>query len=122
MTLARRRFSLGLCLGFVTTLAGCGGSFEEQPVTTVRGPATFSPKPAVWEVAPNHSLALPPGATFDLAATLPRTVSGGGVFEVDPSGAPLPAGITLLPTGLLAISSAATGSTVGVVFRYTPPA
>jgi len=120
--ISRRRFSAGLCLGIVTTLAGCGGSYEEQPVATVRGPVTFTPKPAVWEVAPNRSLALPPGATFDLAATLPKTVTSGGVFGVDPSGAPLPAGITLQPSGLLAISSAATGTTAGVVFRYTPPA
>lgn len=118
-TVTRRRFSVGLCLGLVTTLAGCGGSFEEQPVITGNGAAG---KPAAWDVAPNHALTLPPGATFDLAATLPKTVSGGGVFEVDPSGAPLPSGITLLPTGLLSISSSATGGTAGVVFRYTPPA
>ena len=119
---SRRRFSVGLCLGLATTFAGCGGSFEEQPVATVRGPVTFGAKPAVWEVAPNHALALPAGTTFDLAATLPKTVRPGGVFAVDASGAPLPTGITLMPTGLLAISSAATGTTAGVVFRYTPPA
>ena len=104
--LARRRFSTGLCAGLLVVLAGCGGSGE----------------PDTWDVAPNRSLSLSPGATFNLAATLPASVAPGGIFDVDPSGTPLPSGMTLNPSGLLTVSSSATGGTAGVVFRYTPPA
>ena len=104
--LARRRFSTGLCVGLLTVLAGCGGSDE----------------PTTWDVVPSRSLSLSPGATFSLAATLPPSVAPGGVFDVDPSGTPLPTGMTLQPSGLLTVSSSATGGTAGVVFRYTPPA
>jgi hypothetical protein len=106
---ARRRLVAGVCLGLVATLAGCGGSDFVDPAAT-------------WDVVPSRSLTLPPGATFNLATTLPADVKSGGVFEVDPSGAPLPAGFSLTPGGLLFVSSSATGGTAGVVFRYTPPA
>lgn len=101
----RRRVSVGIFLGLLGSLSGCGGT--EDPV---------------WEVVPTRSLALQPGTAFNLATTLPANVPAGGVFEVDSSGSPLPAGITLSPNGLLFVGSAATGGTAGVVFRYTPPA
>jgi hypothetical protein len=105
---ARRRLSAGLCLGLLAGLTGCGGSDE---YATDR-----------WSVAPNQALVLSRGSTFDLTSTLPSTAPRGGVFEVDRSGAPLPAGIALSPTGLLTVGPSATGGTAGVVFRYTPPA
>ena len=140
----RRRFSVGLCLGLLATLAGCGGSSDGvsslvSSLNRQTGPgidtgsktdsnASIAPStstgtvPTAWDVVPNRALALAAGTTFDLAATLPSSVRTGGTFELDASGAPLPAGITLLPTGLLTVSSSATGDTAGVVFRYTPPA
>jgi hypothetical protein len=103
----RRRFTAGLVLGLASlgSLAGCGGYADP-----------------LWEVAPTGALALPPGTSFNLATTLPSGVASGGVFEVDPSGSPLPPGVTLSPSGLLFVSGTATGGTAGVIFRYTPPA
>lgn len=130
--LARRRLSTGLCLGLLTTLAGCGGSGDDllpnvsAPASTPAGGTPGGGTPTVasttWDVVPNRALAIAAGGTFNLAATLPENAATGGIFEVDPSGAPLPDGITLSPTGLLSVSSSATGGTAGVVFRYTPPA
>jgi hypothetical protein len=120
---ARRRLSTGLCLGLLTAVAGCGGS-AEAPTAAAGGPASSNPKVAqtTWEVAPSRALAVAPGSSFDLADTLPAKVARGGFFEVDPSGAPLPAGVTLDRAGVLSASDSATGGTAGVVFRYTPPA
>jgi hypothetical protein len=117
---ARRRFSTGLCLGLLTMVAGCGGSGDD--LLSGPTPAGSSPGAEKWDVVPSRSLTLPPGASFNLAATLPSNVRTGGVFQVDPSGAALPAGFTLTPSGLLYVGSSATGGTAGVVFRYTPPA
>ena len=118
--LTRRQFATGLCLGMLSVLPGCGGGVEESP--SVAGPTVGTARPLAWDVVPEHTLALAPGETFDLADTLPAAVAKGGVFEVDPSGTPLPAGTTLAPTGLLTVSGSATGMASGLVFRYTPPA
>ncbi|HET9024294.1 MAG TPA: hypothetical protein VFN64_06945 [Burkholderiaceae bacterium] len=122
----RRRFSLGVCLGVLTTLAGCGGTFEDLPPDPATEPSagtsTGTRESSSWDVVPNRALSLSAGASFDLAATLPANIAPGGRFDVDPSGAPLPPGITLMPSGLLTVSGSATGGTAGVVFRYTPPA
>lgn len=120
--LARRRFSTGVCLGLLSALAGCGG--VDEPLNDPAGPASGTPKvaEATWDVVPSRAIVIAPGESFDLAATLPGKVARGGVFDVDPRGAPLPAGITLDRTGVLSVSSSATGGTAGVVFRYTPPA
>lgn len=114
----RRRFSAGICLGVLAVLAGCGGTEDDLLSTGISNGAA----PGKWDVAPSGALALSRGASFNLAATLPSDVRTGGVFQVDPSGAPLPAGFTLSPSGLLYVGSSATGGTAGVVFRYTPPA
>lgn len=105
--LARRQFSTGLCLGLLSVLAGCGGSEESD----------------TWDVVASRSLALAPGSSFNLAATLPTSAVPGGVFDVDPGATPLPSGMTLQPSGLLSVSSSVTGAgaAAGVVFRYTPP-
>lgn len=116
---ARRRISAGICLGLLGPLAGCGGSGDDLLSTRVP-PGT--PAAGKWDVAPSGALSLSRGATFNLATTLPSNVRSGGIFQVDPSGAQLPAGFTLSPSGLLHVSSSATGGTAGVVFRYTPPA
>ena len=123
--ITRRRFSAGLCLGLLTALSGCGGTTESVADTADGAPgaagSTFG-APKAWDVVPTHALTLSPGATFNLATTLPPNVAVGGVFQVDSSGAPLPAGITLAPAGVLTVSSSATGTVAGVVFRYIPPA
>lgn len=74
-----------------------------------------------WDVPP---LQITPGVPlrFNLASTLPAGVRGGGMFAVDPSGTPLPAGITLTQGGeLVAEASAAAGQVNGIIFSYTEP-
>jgi hypothetical protein len=61
------------------------------------------------------------GTAIDLAATLPSHVRKGGTFGVSSSGAALPVGMTLSPTGMLAVGSAAVRQTAGVVFTYAEP-
>lgn len=69
------------------------------------------PPPIVWApVVP----ALLPGATFDLATTLPAELTRGGTFGVH-SGS-LPAGVALTAAGILQAGDADGSSTV--VFRY----
>ena len=131
--LTRRRFAVGLCLGVLGTVAGCSGSSDDpaldggariNPRSTCQSPCQDTKGAATaWDVVPNNTLALSAGSTFDLAD---HAAVGGphpaASSRSMPSGAPLPSGITLLPTGLLTVSSSATGGTAGVVFRYTPPA
>jgi hypothetical protein len=106
----RRRLVTGVCAGLFAVLNGCGGAAGDDPAAN-----------ASWDVAPARSLSLARGTSFNLAETLPADVTRGGVFDVDPSGSPLPAGVVLLPSGLLSVGATASGSAVGVVFRYTPP-
>ena len=61
------------------------------------------------------------GATFDLSSTLPTGVTRGGTFGVDPSGARLPAGMSLSSSGILAVGTATLGTVTGVVFTYDAP-
>jgi hypothetical protein len=74
-----------------------------------------------WTVAADGRLVLRPGSLIDLADTLPAGTRRGGVFSVDASGAPLPDGCVLSPSGLLHIGAAASASASGVVFSYAPP-
>ena len=58
--------------------------------------------------------------SIDLNETLPADVPRGGVFSLDATGASLPAGMSLSANGLLSVSSTAlTGVTTGLVFKYT---
>ena len=59
---------------------------------------------------------------FDLNSTLPAGVRKGGTFAVSPSGTPLPAGMALMPTGLLSVGNAVAGRADGVIFTYAEPA
>jgi hypothetical protein len=61
-------------------------------------------------------------SSFDLAGTLPSGVARGGVFGVSSSGAPLPAGMTLSPSGVISVGNAGAGQVTGVIFTYTEPA
>jgi chitodextrinase len=78
--------------------------------------------PITWQVDPSPVLTAGSSNAFDLSQTLPQGVVRGGVFSVDPSGSPLPSGVTLTSTGLLSASSGASGSFSGVVFAYREPA
>jgi len=57
-------------------------------------------------------------STFNLANTLPTGIARGGRFGLDSSGAPLPAGMSLTPAGILSVGSASIGTVTGVVFTY----
>ena len=61
------------------------------------------------------------GASFDLATTLPAGVTRGGVFGVDSAGAPLPIGMRLSSSGVLAVGTATVGTVSGVLFTYEEP-
>ena len=76
---------------------------------------------AAWIVPPVY-FAAGSGATVDLSSTLPSGVSKGGIFGISTTGAPLPAGMTLSPAGILAQGTAAEGPVVGVIFTYAEPA
>jgi hypothetical protein len=60
------------------------------------------------------------GRSIDLNETLPIEVTRGGTFSVDPSGANLPAGMSLAANGMLSVASTTlAGVTNGVIFIYT---
>jgi len=60
--------------------------------------------------------------SFDLTTYLPEGVTGGGTFYADSSGAPLPAGVSLSPAGILTVGAGApAGLTSGVIFAYEAP-
>ncbi len=99
-TLSRRDFARGVLW--------CAGATLAAPDAGWCAPA--------W-VVPELSLA--PGQVLELALTLPGSVSRGGVFSVDPAGAPLPEGLTLSPSGRLAAEGQAPSTTRGVVFVYS---
>ena len=81
----------------------------------------------VWTINPEISFVVGQSTSIDLSLTLPAgVVKGGGAtagtgFSVDPSGAKLPIGMSLSPSGILSLGTAAIGSTAGVIFSYTEP-
>jgi hypothetical protein len=136
---SRRTFLMCGLLGGEALIAGCGGANASSdntaaskssgdtttPTTpTTSPPAAVSPPPAQpldWVL---RSLVLTPStaSSLDLRASLPAGSPLGGLFSVDPSGAPLPPGVQLASNGMLTLTdSAPAGSTVGVVFAYTTP-
>jgi hypothetical protein len=95
-------------------LIACGGGGAAAASDTGN-----PPPPDAWVVAP-RLYAGHPEIVFDLAPTLPASVTPGGTFAVDPSGAPLPSGVALSAAGVLSLTDAASaGMTQGVVFVYT---
>jgi hypothetical protein len=76
---------------------------------------------APWAVLPAPTFVKGTSEKYDLTATLPPGAPTGGTFAVDPSGAALPAGMSLSAAGVLSVGGAAVGSTKGVVFSYTAP-
>lgn len=60
-------------------------------------------------------------AVIDLSKTLPVGIARGGTFSIDPSGQPLPTGVTLTPSGQLSGGGASMRSMTDVVFVYSEP-
>jgi hypothetical protein len=114
----RKEFLKCLLVSAVAGLVGCGGgSGGASSSGSAAGAASTSSQ--TWNVTPTLSIAMASGGTFDLAATLPSGVAAGGTFSVDPSGSPLPAGMTLSPSGILTVGTAVAGQVSGVIFSYT---
>ena len=90
------------------------------PSPTPPSPAP-APPPVGWSVSPTPYFLSGTGAVFDLSTTLPAGVKRGGLFGISPSGAALPAGMSLSPTGMLSVGNAAAGRADGVVFTYAEP-
>lgn len=116
-----------LCLGLASgalSLLGCEVSADDSSAASTPTPAPTptpaAPASAAWVVNP-PSFAVGSGATFNLATTLPASVARGGAFDISPSGARLPAGMTLAPVGILSVGTATVGSVAGVVFTYSSP-
>jgi hypothetical protein len=108
------------CTG--TSTRTCTGTMRTctAPACTAPAPAP-APAPS-WVVDPVPVLISgSPTSIFDLKKTLPTTAMPGGTFKIDPSGVPLPAGVTLTADGLLSANGASTGSTSGIVFSYVEP-
>ena len=63
------------------------------------------------------SLSIPAGGSVDLSMTLPTGTPVGGTFAL--SVGTLPTGITLTPSGILAVATnTVAGATTGLVFAY----
>lgn len=109
----RRLLKQGLALA-ATSITGCGGGVDAEPA------AVPAAQQETWTpYVP--ALIVGSGATFDLSGTLPTNVKRGGTFSLDTSGARLPAGMSLSPSGILAVGAAAIGSVTGVIFTYDAP-
>lgn len=87
----------------------------------------MAPTPAPTPPTSTHSAAWDPAVppllvgsstSFDLSRTLPASIARNGRFGVDPAGAPLPAGMTLTPAGILSVGTAAIATVGGVIFTY----
>lgn len=75
-----------------------------------------------WEIdAKKIQDALQKNTSIDLAKTLPRSVSKGGIFTVDPNGSPLPSGLSLSKEGILSVQFDKNIQVSGVVFAYEEP-
>ena len=131
-TLSRRKVLIWGCLGSQALVAGCGGGgSSDSPAGQVSAAGAPVPAPAPAPVAAPAPVPVPgvpvavafvAGAnrSIDLNETLPADVPRGGSFSLDVNGASLPAGMSLAANGLLSISSTAlTGVTTGLVFKYT---
>lgn len=128
MLTRRRVLASSLYLGGAAVL-GCTSpptSTEDAPTPgTDGGPGTdtgmaIDGGPGTWTVGGVLLVAGSDG-TFDLRPTLPPGTPAGGTFDVDPSGAPLPAGMTLSADGILSVGTATAAVVDGVVFGYSTP-
>lgn len=139
--ISRRSFLTVSVAGQALGLAACGGGAVGSPPAPapVPVPPPAPAPPPVVVPPPTATPALPPAAadwnlgpalylvangqvSLDLATSLPSGYAKGGVFGVDASGTPLPAGLRLTPAGLLSADPGASlGSLAGLVFSYQEP-
>jgi hypothetical protein len=130
-SITRRGFLIAAAAA-ATTACGGGGNSSAASSAGVGQPAELvsAPSPTPAPVLPPPRWVLVPAplvvagdssSAFDLNKTLPTEVRKGGRFTVDPSGVPLPAGVTLSPDGILSAEGASAGVTTGVVFAYSEP-
>ncbi|MEQ1506318.1 MAG: hypothetical protein ABMB14_29065 [Myxococcota bacterium] len=129
MPITRRRVLIsGLSIGGAAALGiGCADSGDDgsggglldsgSPEGTTPTEPTDDPTATEWIIPPTL-LVEGSGGTVDLATTLPIGTPAGGTFGMDPSGAALPAGMTLSGDGILSVGTAAAGTIDGVVFTY----
>jgi hypothetical protein len=123
--------ALGLVSG-AAWLSGCGGTAESVATQELRADSSTTPSenlpsqplsgppPVLWDVG-TLSFVAGTDSLADLASTLPATVPSGGTFGLAENSAPLPAGMTLSPTGILRLGSAGAGQLTGVIFTYSSP-
>lgn len=92
-------------------LPGCGAGSERSD---------GAPDASVaWEIREVLAFVAGTESTINLTDTLPLGVARGGRFAISPSGAALPAGMSLRSDGVMTVAgSAAIGATSGVVFEY----
>jgi hypothetical protein len=105
----------------VAAVDAAGNVSARSPLATTTTLVSASPAPA-----PAWNISLPTfisgnNTTFDLASTLPSGVTHGGTFAVATSGAALPSGMVLSPSGILSVGSATQTQVAGVIFSYTEP-
>ena len=120
----RRLLQRGLAVA-ATALAGC--RWESDSASPLGAPPsdgtaaapTPSQPPAPAEWTPTiPAMVVGSGTSFDLGSTLPVGAKRGGSFSIDPTGARLPVGMNLSPTGILSVGTASIGSVAGVIFTY----
>ncbi|MGE0764552.1 MAG: hypothetical protein AB7N80_14850 [Bdellovibrionales bacterium] len=114
--------SLLALMGVMLFFNNCSQSGFDGVQSLNQGSSQSPPPPATneWNVG-TLTFIEGGGTTIDLANTLPPEIKRNGTFAVDPSGANLPPGMNLSASGLLSVSTAAAGDTIGVVFNYTEP-
>jgi hypothetical protein len=137
-SIGRRKALTFSLFGCVSLLAACGGGSRDGTTDATAGGPSPAPSPApvpapipspapapapaaeAWNVGP---LYVSTGSgSVNLANTLPSSVKRGGTFGISPTGAMLPAGMSLSPAGILSSGSATVSAVVGVVFTYDEPA
>jgi chitodextrinase len=111
----------GTSYSYSVAAVDAAGNVSARSALATATTATVSTAPAAWNIDPAPVLVAGSASTYDLAPTLPQGVVRGGVFSIDPSGAPLPSGVTLTSAGVLSATATASGSFSGVVFSYREP-
>ena len=110
---------LPLALSLLYTNCTFGG-FGATSNSEISRATSATSTPGAWNVS-NISFTATSNQTFDLSKTLPECIKNKGVFSVDKSGTPLQRGMTLSPSGIMSVGSAAASETTGVIFVCTEP-
>lgn len=121
---SRRRAILitGILSATLLFYQNCGQGFKTLDMSDVSALSSLTDDADAmdgWSLSPMPVFIEGAGGKYNLAATLPPGTPKGGVFSVDPTGAPLPPGMILSDDGILSVNSAQAGLTSGVRFNYT---